>query len=103
MITIYLIIEAYWDDLIKELVQENEDRKDRLGIKASNPLHPPRPFDLRSPLMATHTKPLNLTRAEITRRLREMPVTRQQVRLMQKAIAELRRENALLAYMLSIR
>jgi hypothetical protein len=37
MITIYLIIEAYWDDLIKELVQENEDRKDRLGIKASNP------------------------------------------------------------------
>jgi hypothetical protein len=32
-----------------------------------------------------------------------MPVTRQQVRLMQKAIAELRRENALLAYMLSIR
>jgi hypothetical protein len=53
--------------------------------------------------MATHTKPLKLTRAEIHRRLREMPVTRQQVRLMQKAIAELRRENALLTYMLSIR
>jgi hypothetical protein len=44
-----------------------------------------------------------LTRAEIRRRLREMPVSRQQVRLMQKAIAELRRENALLTYMLSIR
>ena len=74
-----------------------------LALKHLTPLHPPRPFDLRSPLMATHTKPLNLTRAEIHRRLREMPVTRQQVRLMQKAIAELRRENALLAYMLSIR
>jgi hypothetical protein len=35
--TIYLVIEAYWNDFIKELVQENEDRKDRLGIKASNP------------------------------------------------------------------
>ena len=64
---------------------------------------PPRPFDLRSPLIATHTKPLNLTRAEITRRIRELPVSRQQVRLMQKAIAELRPENALLTYMLSIR
>jgi hypothetical protein len=37
MVTIYLIIEVYWDGFIKELVQENEDRKDRLGIKASNP------------------------------------------------------------------
>jgi hypothetical protein len=46
---------------------------------------------------------VRLTRSEIRRRLREMPVTRQQVRLMQKAIAELRRENALLTYMLSIR
>jgi len=66
-------------------------------------LHPPRPFDLWSLVMATHTKPLKLTRLEIRRRLREMPVSRQQVRLMQKAIAELRRENALLTYMLSIR
>jgi len=73
-----------------------------LALKHLTHLHPPRPIDRRSPLMATHTKPLNLTRAEIHRRLREMPVTRQQVRLMQKAIAELRRENALLAYMLSI-
>jgi hypothetical protein len=40
--TIYLIIEAYWDDFIKELVQENEDLKDRFGIKASNP-PPPTP------------------------------------------------------------
>ena len=53
--------------------------------------------------MATHTKPLKLTRAEITRRIRELPVSRQQVRLMQKAVTELRRENALLTYMLSIR
>ena len=53
--------------------------------------------------MATHTKPLKLTRAEITRRIRELPVSRQQVRLMRKAIAELWRENALLTYMLSIR
>jgi hypothetical protein len=53
--------------------------------------------------MATHTKPLKLTRLEIRRRLRQMPVTWQQVRLMQKAIAELRRENALLTYMLSVR
>jgi hypothetical protein len=41
--TIYLIIEAYWNGFIKELVQENEDRKDRLGIKASNP-PPSTPF-----------------------------------------------------------
>ena len=53
--------------------------------------------------MATHTKPLKLTRLEIRRRLREMPVSGQQVRLLQKAIAELRRENALLTYMLSVR
>ena len=46
---------------------------------------------------------VRLTRSEIRRRLREIPVSRQQVRLMQKAIAELRRENALLTYMLSVR
>jgi hypothetical protein len=54
-------------------------------------------------MMATHTNPLKLTRAEIRRRICEMPVSRQQVRLMQKVITELRRENALLTYMLSIR
>ena len=53
--------------------------------------------------MATHTKPLKLTRAEITRRISELPLSRQQVRLMRKTIVELRRENALLTYMLSIR
>jgi len=53
--------------------------------------------------MATHGKPLTLTRAEIRRRICQVPVTRQQVRLMGKVIAELRRENALLTYMLSIR
>ena len=53
--------------------------------------------------MATHTNPLKQCRAEIRRRICEMPVTRQQLRLMQKVIAELRRENALLTYMLSIR
>ena len=53
--------------------------------------------------MATYTNPLKQTRAEIRRRICEMPVTRQQLRLMQKVIAELRRENALLTYMLSIR
>ena len=56
-----------------------------------------------SPTMTTHTNPLKLTREEIRRRISEMPVTRQQLRLMQKVIAELRRENALLNYMLSIR
>ena len=61
------------------------------------------PFALRSPVMAKHTNPLKRTRAEIRRRICAMPVSRQQVRLMQKAIAELRRENALLTYMLSIR
>ena len=50
-----------------------------------------------------HTVPLKRTRAEIRRRICEMPVSRRQVRLMQKVIAELRRENALLTYMLSIR
>ncbi len=54
-------------------------------------------------MMATHTNPLKLTRAEIRRRICAMPVSRQQVRLMQKVITELRRENALLTYMLSIR
>ena len=60
-------------------------------------------FDLRSPMMATHTNPLKQTRAEIRRRICAMPVSRQQVRLMQKAIKELQQENALLRYMLSIR
>ena len=53
--------------------------------------------------MPSNTISVRLTRLEIRRRLRQMPVTRQQVRLMQKAIAELRRENALLTYMLSSR
>ena len=53
--------------------------------------------------MVPDTTRTRLTRSEIRQKLREMPVTRQHVRLMQKAIAELRRENALLTYMLSIR
>jgi hypothetical protein len=53
--------------------------------------------------MTTHTVPLKLTRAEIRRRMDAIPVTRQQVRLMQRAIKELRQENALLRYMLCIR
>jgi hypothetical protein len=53
--------------------------------------------------MAIHTNPLKQTRAEIRQRICDMPVTRHQVRLMQKVIDELRRENALLTYMLSIR
>ena len=53
--------------------------------------------------MTTHTNPLKLTREEIRRRISEIPVTRQQLRLMQKAIMDLQRENALLLYMLSIR
>jgi len=53
--------------------------------------------------MATHTNPLKQSCAEIRRRICEMPVNRQQVRLMQKAIKELRQENALLRYMLCIR
>jgi len=53
--------------------------------------------------MATHTNPLKLTRAEIRRRMDAIPVNRQQVRLMQRAIKELRQENALLRYMLCIR
>ena len=53
--------------------------------------------------MAKHTNPLKLTRAEIRRRICAMPVSRQQVRLMQKAIKELQHENALLRYMLCIR
>ena len=54
-------------------------------------------------MMATHTNQLKQSRSEIRRRICNMPVSRQQVRLMQKVIAELRRENALLTYMLSIR
>jgi hypothetical protein len=53
--------------------------------------------------MATHTNSLKQTRAEIRRRISEMPVTQQQVRLMQKAIKELQQENALLRYILCIR
>ena len=53
--------------------------------------------------MTTHTNPLKQARAEIRRRICEMPVTRQQVRLMQKVIQELQRENAVLRYMLCIR
>ena len=53
--------------------------------------------------MMPNTTRTRLTRSEIRQKLSEMPVSRQQVRLMQKAIAELRRENALLTYMLSIR
>ena len=52
--------------------------------------------------MDTHTNPLKLTRAEIRRRICAMPVSRQQVRLMQKAIKELQQENALLRYILCI-
>ena len=67
--------------------------------------HLPRtsPLNARSPMKPLHTNPLKRTRAEIRRRICAMPVSRQQVRLMQKVIAELRRENALLTYMLSIR
>ena len=53
--------------------------------------------------MVPDTTRTRLTRSEIRQKLREMSVSRQQVRLMQKAIAELRRENALLTYMLSVR
>ena len=53
--------------------------------------------------MDIRTNPLKLSRAEIRRRICAMPVSRQQVRLMQKAIKELREENALLRYMLCVR
>ena len=53
--------------------------------------------------MSMHTNPLKLTRAEIRRRMDAIPVTRQHVRLMQRAIKELRQENALLRYMLTIK
>ena len=53
--------------------------------------------------MMHNTNQTRLTRSEIRKKLREMPVNRQQVRLMQKAIAELRRENAHLTSMLSVR
>jgi hypothetical protein len=65
--------------------------------------YPPQAFDVRSPMKPLHTNPLKRTRSEIRRRICAMPVSRQQVRQMQKVIAELRRENALLTYMLSIR
>jgi hypothetical protein len=53
-------------------------------------------------MMATHTNSLKQSRAEIRRRICAMPVSRQQVRLMQKAIKELQQENALLRYILCI-
>ena len=53
--------------------------------------------------MATHTIPLKRTRAEIRRRICAMPVSRQQARLMQKAIKKLQQENAVLRFMLCIR
>jgi hypothetical protein len=53
--------------------------------------------------MDIRTNPLKLSRAEIRRRICAMPVTRQQVRLMQKAIKELQQENAVLRFMLCIR
>jgi hypothetical protein len=53
--------------------------------------------------MMPNTTRTRLTRSEIRQKLRNMPVSRQQVRLMQKAIAELHRENALLTYKLSVR
>jgi len=53
--------------------------------------------------MATHTKPLKLTRAEIKRRIDATPITRKHVRLMKKAIQELQQENAQLRYMLTIK
>jgi len=52
--------------------------------------------------MTTHTNPNKLSRAEIRRRICDMPVSRQQVQLLQKAIKELQQENALLRYILSI-
>ena len=53
--------------------------------------------------MDKRTNPLKQSRAKIRRSICAMPASRQQVRQMQKVIAELRRENALLTYMLSIR
>ena len=53
--------------------------------------------------MDIRTNTLKQSRAEIRRRICAMPVTRQQVRLMQKAIKELQMENAVLQFMLSIR
>jgi hypothetical protein len=53
--------------------------------------------------MMPNTTRTRLTRSEIRQKLRDMPVSRQQVRLMQKAIAELHRENALLTYKLYVR
>jgi hypothetical protein len=53
--------------------------------------------------MDIRTNSLKQTRAEIRRRICAMPVSRQQIRLMQKAIKELQQENALLRFMLCIR
>ena len=53
--------------------------------------------------MDTRTNTLKQTRAEIRRRICAMPVSRQQVRLMQKVIKELQQENAVLRLMLCIR
>ncbi len=65
--------------------------------------YPPQAFEVRSPMKPLHTNPLKQSRAEIRRSICAMPVSRQQVRLMQKAIKELQQENALLRYMLCIR
>jgi len=53
--------------------------------------------------MDIRTNPLKQSRVEIRRRICAMPVSRQQVRLMQKAIKELQQENAVLRFMLCIR
>jgi hypothetical protein len=53
--------------------------------------------------MDIRTNPLKQSRAEIRRRICAMPVSRQQVRLMQKAIKELQQDNAVLRFMLCIR
>ena len=53
--------------------------------------------------MDKRTNPLKQSRAEIRRRICAMPVSRQQVRLMQKVIKELQQENAVLRLMLCIR
>jgi hypothetical protein len=53
--------------------------------------------------MDIRTNPLKQSRPEIRHRICAMPVSRQQVRLMQKAIKKLQHENAVLRFMLCIR
>ena len=53
--------------------------------------------------MDIRTNTLKQSRAEIRRRICALPVSRQQVRVMQKTIKELQQENAVLRYMLCIR